>query len=255
MRGNVPQKIQILKFVGEQGIVSVGDISRHLFRSDKFRIVRSTLYDLGVAHIRYRNVYGGLWYIDNPKLFELLGTYYPKLPAFEVTPIYDHYILHYLELNRIRSVFEHSRQIIIDEWWSEHYMRALPPALRVKVSNPKIPDAVFWRKKPDGTRQQFFLEYERSLKNKERYEEIFSIYARHPDIQNNNVIYLCDTPDIREELLAIEQRMARTGKFDKAGLCFQFFTLENFYENYENEQSKKEIINEDNHAMVQNAGV
>ena len=251
----VPQKIQILKFVGEQGIVSIDDITRHLFARDKFRIVRSTLYHLGLAHIRYRNVYGGLWYIDNPKLFHLLGTYYPRLPAFEVVPIPDHFILHHLELNRIRSAFEHSKEIVIDEWWSERYIRALVPALRVKMCNT-IPDAIFWRKKPDGTRQKFFLEYERALKNNERYQELFRAYAKRDDVKERNVIYLCDTPNIRERLSDIELRMAQVGKLDRAGVCFQFLTLESFYKNYENNPPKQEeTSNENDQRVVQNAQV
>ena len=31
----IPQKIYILKFIGEQGIVTVADVARHLFQSEK----------------------------------------------------------------------------------------------------------------------------------------------------------------------------------------------------------------------------
>ncbi|MBF0490211.1 MAG: hypothetical protein HQL15_06265 [Candidatus Omnitrophica bacterium] len=252
----VPQRIQILKFVGEQGIVSVADICRHLFQSDKFHTVRSTLYHLGVSHIRYNNIYGGLWYIENPKLYELLASYYPNLADFEVIPILGHLIPHYLGLNRIRSTFEFSKQITIDEWWSEHYIRVLPAVLRMRECTPKIPDAIFWRKKQDGSRQKFFLEYERSLKNMTRYEEIFSSYSKRPEVHGRNVIYLCDTSKIREELLRIEARLAQTGRIDKAGECFQFLTLENFYKNYENTSlQKQEGTNEINQTVVQSTSV
>jgi hypothetical protein len=235
----IPQKIHILKFVGEQGIVTIPDVARHLFQSDKLSYVRVTMHELGIAHMKYRDIPNGIWYIDNPKLFELLKSYFPQLPPFEVRPVTLHYVDHSLELNRIRTAFTKSNLISIDEWWSEDYIRALP---NFDFGNIKTPDAIFWRKRQDGTRQKVFLEYERTLKNKDRYKDIFRNYSKHKDVKNRNVIYLCQTSTIREELLEVENKLAAIGKLEGAGLYFQFVTLENFYKTYDNQTTTKEIL-------------
>ena len=44
---------------------------------------------------------------------------------------------------------------------------------------------------------------------------------------------------IREELSNIEARLARTGKLERAGVCFQFITLDGFYNSYGINQLKR----------------
>ncbi len=236
----IPQRIQILKFIGEQGIVSIADVASYLSHPNKSESIRRTLYKLGVAQFKYPYVKHGLWFIDKPQLYELLSCYFPNLPLFEVRPVPVPYIPHYLGINGIRTAIQKSSQIIIDEWWSENYIRAITPASLIRAGNIVIPDAIFWRKRPDGTRQQFFLEYERTLKNRDRYVDIFSSYAKREGVQNRNVIYVCQTPNIRKELISVEDRMAQTGKLEGTGLYFQFVTLESFYKTYGGEQLKKE---------------
>ena len=231
----IPQKIHILKFIGQQGIVTIPDVDRHLFQSKKFSYARVTMHELGIAHMKYREIPNGIWYIDDPKLYETLKSYFPALPPFEVRPVILHHVDHSLELNRIRTAFTKNNLVTIDEWWSENHIRALPES---GFASGKIPDAIFWRRRKDGTHQKLFLECERTFKSKERYEDIFRAYAKREDVKDRNVLYLCQTPTIREDLQAIEQKLADTGKLEGAGLYFQFVTLESFYKTYE--QSIKE---------------
>ena len=77
MQGKIPQKIQILKFVAEQRLVSAQDINRYFFSEDKTDVIISTLYQLGVSRMWYGNIKGGVWQISDPKLYQLLKTYYP----------------------------------------------------------------------------------------------------------------------------------------------------------------------------------
>ncbi len=235
-----PQKIQILKFIGEQGIASIADLASFLSQPSKSESIRRTLYKLGVAQIKQPGIKHGIWYINKPELYKLLKCYYPNLPLYEIKPVPAPQYQHYLEINRIRTVIQKSSQITIDEWWSEHYIRAITPVWRNKAGNSIIPDAIFWRKRPDGTRQQFFLEFERSLKNHERYADILCSYANREGVQNRNVLYICKTSEIRKELMTVEARLVQTGKLEGAGIYFQFVTLESFYKTYGSEQFTKE---------------
>ncbi|MBI3601509.1 MAG: replication-relaxation family protein [Candidatus Omnitrophica bacterium] len=248
----VPQKIKILKFVGEQGIVTVSDVARHLLKPDKFAAIRITMHQLGISHMKYRHIEHGVWFIDKPQLYELLTSYFPGYPLMEVIPVADHHIPHYLELNRVRITLEQTSQIILDEWWSEYYIRALPASLKGDFNSTNYPDAIFWRKRADGSRQKFFLEYERSLKNPERYIQIFRAYIKRQDVANRNVIYLCHTPAIRQNLMSIEQRLAQTGQLEAAGLHFQFVDLESFYKSH---AQNKEVFDEVSQTALQSAVV
>jgi len=240
MPGDIPQKIQILRYIGEQGIVSVDDIACHLSFPDKAQSIRRTLYKMGVSQVKYPGIKHGVWFIDKLGLFDLLNIYYPDFPQFEIKSIPVPQFLHYLEINRIRAAIEKSPEIIVDEWWSENLICAYNSSSFLDLSNSNIPDAVFWRKRQDGSRQQFFLEYERTLKNRDRYEDIFCTYAKQEGVQDRNVIYICQTPYIRKTLLNIETRLAQTSKLAGAGLYFQFVTLEGFYNSYGYEHVKKE---------------
>lgn len=233
----IPQRIHILKFIGEQGIVTIPDVDRHLFQSQKSAYVRVTMHELGIAHMKYREVPNGIWYINDPKLYELLKSYFPALPAFDVRPVVLHHVDHSLELNRIRTALTKTDLVIIDEWWSENHIKALPNS---DFASGKIPDAIFWRRRQDGSHQKLFLELERTLKNKDRYEDIFRGYAMREDVRDGNVIYLCGTPIIKEELLAIEKKLVAAGKLEGTGLSFQFVTLESFYKTYNYQPKKKE---------------
>ena len=248
----VPQKIQILKFVGEQGIVTLSDVASHLSCPHKLSYIRVALYKLGITHKKYREIPNGVWFVDNQALFDLLSAYYPDSPRFEVRPIVWHEIQHALELNRIRNTFLQTNIVTIDEWWSENYIRALPLSMKEYWDNGlKAPDAVFWRKRQDGTRQKYFLEFERTLKNTQRYEDIFCSYARRPDVKDRNVIYICGTPYIKERLQRVEEYLVKTGALPGIGLFFQFITLEGFYESHANH--KGEVNHEQTKTVRANA--
>ena len=235
----IPQKIRILKFIAEQGVATVDDISRSLFKNDKPSTVRVTLHQLGVRHTKYGDVKHGVWYIDKSRLFDLLRTYFPDFPALDVRPVLLHLVPHSLEMNRIRTALEKTSQITVTQWWSENFIRASLPHGE-NIANKKIPDAIFWRRRADNTLQKFFLEYERTLKNKDRYEEIFRCYAKREDVKNKNVIYICESDFVKEELEQVEAKLATAGKLDGAGLFFQFVTLESFYKIYSNNPTHKE---------------
>lgn len=235
----IPQKISILKFIAEQGVATVDDISRSLFKNDKSSTVRVTLHQLDVRHTKYGDVKHGVWYIDKPRLFDLLRTYFPDFPAFDVRPILLHLVPHSLEMNRIRTTLEKTSQITITQWWSENFIRASLPNGE-NIANKRIPDAIFWRRRADHTSQKLFLEYERTLKNKDRYEEIFRCYANREDVKNKNVIYICENDFVKEELEQVEAKLAKAGKLDGAGLFFQFVTLASFYRTYSNNPTHKE---------------
>ena len=249
----IPQRIKILKFVGEQGIVTLSDVARHLSKPEKIESIRITLHNLGVSKMRYRHEKHGIWFIENPKLYNLLTYYYPGYPLMEVEPVIDNHIPHYLELNRIRIALEQTSQIALDEWWSEHYIRALPESLKGGFNSTNYPDAIFWRKLPDGSRQKYFLEYERNLKNRDRYNEIFASYSKREDVYDRNVIYLCHTPTIRRNLITIEHTLAQTGQLQTEGLHFQFVELESFYQSHHSHN--KEAINEVDQTTLQDAVV
>jgi hypothetical protein len=237
----IPQKIRILKFIAEQGVVTVDDISRVLFENDaKSTAIRIAMHKLKIGHAKFGNIKHGVWYIDKPELFDLLKTYFPDIPAFEVKPLLLYQVPHNLEINRIRIALEKTPNIAIDQWWSERFIRALPSPIGGRIAITNIPDAIFWRRRTDGTRQKFFLEYERTLKNKNRYEEIFCSYARREDVSHKNVIYICENDFIRQELEQVEAKLAKAGKLSGAGLYFQFVTLDNFYKTYSNNPTNKE---------------
>ena len=246
----IPQKIRILKFIAEQGIVTIDDINRALFNDDKTATIRVTLHRLSMGHAKFGEIKHGVWYIQKQASFELLKTYFPDLPAFEVRPLLLHNVPHNLEINRIRIVLEKTSKLAIDQWWSENFIRALPSPVRGKIANTKIPDAIFWRRRTDGTRQKFFLEYERTLKNKQRYEEIFCSYAKKNDVDKRNVIYICENDFIREELLQTEGKLAKAGKLAGTGLYFQFVTLSRFYQSHSNNNLNKEEINEQSESVI-----
>ncbi len=137
---------------------------------------------------------------------------------------------HALGMNKIRIALEKSNQIKIAEWWSENYIRYSPLERRNGFTFNKIPDAIFWRERNDGTRQKFFLEYERSLKNRARYMELFESYAKREDVINKNVIYICNNEVIQKELLKTESLMLQSMKL--IDYHFQFIALDKFFAQY-----------------------
>ncbi|HOY09017.1 MAG TPA: hypothetical protein PLB05_02950 [Candidatus Omnitrophota bacterium] len=239
---DIPIKIAILKFVAEQGVVTVDDVMRKFGRWSSSDPVRMTMTQVGITHQKFGSVKHGLWFIDKPELFALLRRYYRDIPKFKVRGM--RLLLkvpHSLGVNHIRIGFEKSSKIKVVDWWSEEYIRALPPGKRDGITAHKIPDAIFWHQRKDGTHSKFFLEYERSLKAPHRYGKIFQFYDKRVDVKNKNVIYVCETEFVRDKLIAIEQALAKGGKIKGTGLNFTFITLDEFNRAYsEAKQSKEE---------------
>ncbi len=153
-------------------------------------------------------------------------------------------IEHSLNMNHIQFIFTQTNKIKIIQWWSEEYIRAMPEEQRGWIIQKKVPDAIFWRLRKDGTKQKIFLECERSLKNKNRYEDIFQFYAKRHDVQKKNVIYICKDEFIRDKLNVIEKELAKSGKIESAGRYFQFITLSDFYKEMEINKPKKGATHE-----------
>ena len=240
------QKIQILKFVAEQGIVSIEDINRHFYPDrDNSKAIRVTLYDMGVGHLRYYSpeVKNGVWYIKDIKHYQHLDFYDANFSYFKVQKPLVHLIPHYLELNHIRTVIEQDSAMVIQQWLSEPVLRALPPSLRQYYCSAKIPDAIFYKKNDDDSLKKFFLEYERSLKSPERYVDIFRSYGKREDVQDQNVIYICAS-GIAKKLIAIEKSQARIGMLDASGYYFKFLDLENFYRTYREKKAERQAKQE-----------
>jgi hypothetical protein len=184
--------------------------------------------EIGLARMKFGKVKYGVRYIDNQDLYNLLRSYFPEFPLMRVRKLNLSLIEHSLAINKIRAVFTQTARIQIMNWWSEEYIRALPEERREGIPYRKNPDAIFWRKRKDGTQQKIFLEYERSLKNKNRYESIFQFYAAREDTKNKNVFYICEDEFIREKLKAIEKEFADKEKIKSTGRYFQFITLKDF---------------------------
>lgn len=236
-----PQKILILKFVVEQGIATLEDIRQYLNLKEDSGYLRVALYKLGVSHLKYGKIPHGIWFVGRPELIGLLKSYYRDLPLFPTRRVHLHLVPHSLGMNRIRTILEKSQNIMVSNWWSEHYIRSLAPDMRFGILLSKIPDAIFWRSRNDSSQQKFFLEYERTLKSKARYIDLFRYYANRQDVQNRNVIYICENDTIKAELEKIEQFLVKTGRLENVGICFQFITFENFCQQYAiNNQIKEE---------------
>ena len=226
-------KMQILRFVAEQGIVRVSDVMEYFRRWKSEHSVRVTMNDLGITHQPYGGYKYGVWFVEDKKIFEMLKPYYDDIPNFKVRgKSLLVKVQHSLGMNHIRIMLENSEKIRIVKWWSEEYLRALPPFRRDGISMHKIPDAIFWHLRKDGTKQKFFLEYERSLKAPKRYSHIFQFYDKRHDVKNNNVIYLCDTDSIKVKLEKIERDLMKGGKIKGVGLNFNFVTMGDFNKAY-----------------------
>lgn len=228
----VPQKIKILRFIAEQGIVTVNDVQRFLGNRCSLNSMRVALYKLGLGRMQFPNVRHGVWYIKNQEQLDLLKIYYWDFPDISLKEVYLHQVPHALGMNQIRIALEQTDEIDIVEWWSESYIRALHPGMRHGFGTQRYPDAIFWRKRKDGTRQKYFVEYERSLKNRARYMRIFEFYANHEEVMNKNVIYICGNEVIVKELMKTEQMLVKSGKIEAVGHCFQFMTFDNFCKRY-----------------------
>ncbi|MCA9408604.1 MAG: hypothetical protein H6755_05970 [Candidatus Omnitrophica bacterium] len=242
----IPNHIQILRYVAEQGIVTVADVMSKFARTGEGNAVRVSMNYTGISHHRYGKYKYGVWFVEDGDLFELLRSYYPKLPRFKVKG--KNLLVkveHSLGLNHIRNILEQSDRIKIVHWWSEEVIRALSFRDRGCIDSYKVPDAVFWRERKDGSLQKFYLEYERSLKTPIRYTRIFQYYAKREDVKDKNVIYICESDQIRDRLIKVEHQLVKGGRLKGVGLYFNFITLDEFNQAYAlNKRRSDHEINE-----------
>ena len=235
----IPLKIKTLRYVADQGVVSVEDVMKYFEEYSTVDAVRMAMSRLGIEHQPYGGIRYGIWFIADRKLFDQLREYYPGLQRYKVRgESVIRKVPHSFGINYLRTMLEQSDKIKVVEWWSEEFIRSLPVYKRDGLTAHKVPDAIFWRQRKDKTRQKFFLEYERSLKSPVRYGRIFQFYAKRHDVGNRNVIYICETEQIRDKLVRIEQELVKGGKLKATDLYFNFITLEEFNRAYA--QDKKE---------------
>ena len=238
---NSPLKIKVLKFVAEQRFVTAEDIcKRDFWRSEKLDTARVTMNQLDLARTRFGNVQYGVRYIDKPTVLNLLKEYYHDMEGFKIRPIHLHQIPHALGINHIRNTLEKSQKIQIKQWWSEEYIRSLPEGSREGMNlRRKIPDALFWQVRKDGTERKYFLEYERSLKSNERYGEIFKFYEERHDLKEKSVLYVCETEFIKKRLMDLEEKLEKKGRLKTKGEYFQFVTMEEFNQSFNSTNQKE----------------
>ena len=226
---SIPQRIRILKYTAEQGVVSIDDIAAYLKDVSFPSSIRVSMHQMGLGRMKFGKVRHGVWFIKDQAHLDKIRSYFPDMPPVSLSSVSVSLIPHSLELNRIRNAFGNSMNFKVTEWVSEAVLKALPVSQRDGFNSSNIPDALFWRIKEDGSRQKYFLEFERSLKNPARYKDIFRAYSRRKDAGHKNVIYICKDDALKDRLRRIEQKLAESGYLDAFGKYFQFVTLKGFY--------------------------
>lgn len=231
----IPNKIKVLRFVADQGVVTVWDVMEYLKLRVDANTVRITMFRLGITQMRYGGHKHGIWFITDKRLFDKLRIYYPELPKYKVRGVsLLTKVPHSLELNKLRIVLEQTDKLDIAEWWSEEYIRSLPEQKKDGLTAHKVPDAIFWRRRKDGSWQKFYFEYERSIKSGKRYERILQFYAKRNDVQNRNVIYVCEFETIKEKLIKVENELVKGGRLNSTGQYFNYILKSDFMNTYGN---------------------
>ncbi|MCA9406741.1 MAG: hypothetical protein KC684_09395 [Candidatus Omnitrophica bacterium] len=235
----VPIKFKILRYVADQGVVTVWDVMDYFGLWTDPNTVRIALFRGGVTQQRYGGIRFGIWFIAEKDLFERLRVYYPDIPRFKVRgEKLLSKVPHSLKINKLRTILEKADKINVVDWWSEEYIRSLPVHKKDGLTTHKVPDAIFWRQRKDGSRQKYFLEYERSLKAPGRYGKIFQFYAKRKDVKDRNVVYICETEQIRDKLVKIENELVKGGKLKATDLYFSFIALEEFNRAYAHDKAE-----------------
>ena len=216
----VPQKILALKYLAEQKYGTLTDIQNGSGSKASSEAFRVSLYQFGLSRFSFPNIPHGVWHVQSQALFDELYTYFPNDPVYKVTPVCVNEVEHALGMNRIRRAIFRQLQLNIQAWYSEFYIKALPPPMRFGLSYKLIPDAMFVRSLADGTSKTYFIEYERSLKSPGRYRDIFKSYSAREDVTEGSVIYVCRNERIRNELIRISGRILPSGE------AFQFVNFD-----------------------------
>ncbi|MDP8213064.1 MAG: hypothetical protein P9X22_07250 [Candidatus Zapsychrus exili] len=196
----MPQKIEVLRYMAEHRFAMTGDIKNFVQSRAKNESFRVFLYKCGLKCFKLG--VKSVWFIDNPDIYALIQRFYPDFPQFKLQKVNYGQVEHDLCLAKIRHAFMKKVEFNIVRWCSEYYLRALPVSARFEISYKRIPDAIFFSRE-ERRIKKYFVEYERSLKNRERYQRVFRYYANRADIEEGNILYICRDEHILKELRKI----------------------------------------------------
>jgi len=221
----VTLRLKTLRLLAQQKYATLEDLyigSGSTGNKESFRV---SLYQFGLSRFSFPAVNGGVWHIAKPEIFQELEQLFPQEPIYKSIQINFNEVYHCLGMNKIRHTLLNGRRVNIQSWYSEYQLRALPFSSR-SFSYSKIPDAIFMRLLEDSTSQKCFVEYERSLKSRERYRSILKSYSYRKDVSKGSVLFICQNQYIRNELLTVRKEVFSKGIFNEQEEIFQFINYE-----------------------------
>lgn len=198
----VSYRIQILKFIAEQRVVTLEQISK-MFDLN-LKTARVALSRYGVTSIRFNNIGNELWMIQDHSLMGIINFYYPGIPLFNLRPLCLDELFYNLQVTDIRILFEKNQQFKVKSWYSKDYIKSIALSVR-QFPKFNIPAALFVLEFLNGEDKKFYLEYEWMPKHRESYKEVFSFYDSCQDIKDKQVIYVCKDNRIKNALRRIEK--------------------------------------------------
>ncbi|MCP4653471.1 MAG: hypothetical protein GY858_08865 [Candidatus Omnitrophica bacterium] len=215
----IQRRIQILRFIGEQGAVTVEQISRRF--GNKESAVRTLFGKLNLEQVRVGAIRYGLWRVGNQDILDEVNSYYPDRLPLLVRAFVLPELLHSLRVTDIRILLEKSKEIKVTNWVSESALRSMPAQIR-EIPYAKIPDAIFEVEFGKGIRR-FYLEYERTFKNLAKYKRIFDYYDCRNDIGAKQIIYV--TEDCK-----VKNRLSQLPKMDPKYVLYSWDELKDKYQ-------------------------
>lgn len=239
----IPLRAKVIRYVCEQGLVSVEDVHSHFQGQRSIDTFRVMMYQIGLTRLKYNKAKHGVWCVQEPRLLDCVHRYFPELPRFLIREKSYYQIAHCLGLNLIRRNYEQTDKLKIVDWWSEELIRALPAKRRQDIDLRWCPDAVFWRLRKGKVAQKVFIEYERTYKNIRRYSMILGAYEKRKDIAPKSVLYICENEKVLKPLVRAYQKLLERGQLRKDDL-FQFTTIKDINNIRIHSQSKGGSQNE-----------
>lgn len=230
-------RMKALKLLADQKYATLEDVYIGSGSGGSRESFRVSAYQFGLSRFSFPAVVGGVWYIAKPQIYEELEQVFPQEPLYKSTDIHFNEIYHALGMNKIRHALLNGGKLNISSWYSEYSLRAMPISVR-GFSYTKIPDAIFFKRLEGSNQQKCFVEYERSLKNRERYRNIFKFYANRKDISRGSVLFICRNQYIQNELLKIRKEVFSKGIFNDVEEIFQFINYDEATASIEGGQCK-----------------
>jgi len=214
-------RLKVLKLLADQKYANLEDLYVGSGSCGSRASFRVSLYQFGLSRFSFPAVVGGVWHIANPQIYQELEQVFPQEPIYKSTEINFNDVYHCLGMNKIRHALLNGGKLNIQKWYSEYQLRALPLSSR-GFSFTKIPDAIFIRKLEDGGSQKCFVEYERSLKSRERCRNVLKSYSYRKDVTKGSVLFICQNQHIQNELLRVRKEVVSKGIFNEREELFQF---------------------------------